>query len=131
MNTWFYKIKDKFKSNRELKALFILGVISLIHIIINIFVNEVEINPIDVVIRSQVIGIFGYIFGVQSKCEISYYDKDLQFFTAFLVAFLCLITLMVARWMGMTNSIPALSSLRDLMSTAIGFMIGQSKNDNV
>lgn len=127
MKNLFCKIKDKFNKSREIKALFILGLLCLGYVIVNIFIGNVQIDPIDVVIRSQLIGIFGFIFGVQTKCEIGYYDRDLQFIIAFAVALVCLISLIAARLMGFTYSVPNLAALRDLMAAATGFLIGQSK----
>lgn len=134
MKKFFLNFKEKLKTstNRELKALFLIGLFCLIQITFSILFNSTDNDSISTVIRSQLVFIFGYIFGLRAKVDCEYYDRNFQFYIAVFISIFCFFILITAYWIGvfvpassLSAPIRSLSAIRDLMVSSIGFIIGQ------
>lgn len=124
------KLKELFQNyeDKELIVLAILGFICLIHICFSLYFPAAKLGEIDTAIRSQLITIFGYIFGSQEALNRNIDNKCLQLMIASIVAFSCLIFLIAARWLNGDSSLEGLVIIRDLMVSSTGFIIGRIKN---
>lgn len=130
MKKIYRKLKEKVKNykEKEILVLFIIGVICLVQIATCILMNVNDTDGISIVIRSQLVGIFGYIFSVKIKSAQSYRSKEIQFHIAATVSISSLLILIFAYWFGVTEPVRSLGSVRDLLVSSICFIIGMSKN---
>lgn len=130
MKKIYGKLKEKLKNykEKEILVLFIIGIICLVQIATCILMNVNDTDGISIVIRSQLIGIFGYLFSVKIKSTQSYRAREVQFRIATTVAISSLLILIFAYWFGVTEPVRSLSSIRDLLVSSVCFIIGMSKD---
>lgn len=109
-------------------VLFIIGAICLTQIAVSILTNSNDTDGISIVIRSQLVGIFGYLFSVKIKSYQSYRAREIQFHIATITSITCLLILIFAYWYKVTEPVRSLGSIRDLLVSSICFIIGMSKD---
>lgn len=133
MKKIYRKLKEKISNykEKEILVLFIIGVICLVQIAICILTNAKDIDGISIVIRSQLVGIFGYLFSVKIKSTQSYRAREIQFRIATTVSIVSLFILIFAYWFRVTEPVRSLGSVRDLLVSSICFIIGMSKDTQV
>ncbi|EPY2276405.1 hypothetical protein ACXAT3_001119 [Clostridium sporogenes] len=125
------RVKRIYANNKELFILTILGFMCLIHIFLTVFFYKHYSsgkNTLDSVIRSQMSLIFGYIFGLQTMGNSNIANKNFQFVIASSVALISLTCLILARWFNALESTVAIASVRDMLVSSTGFIVGHSKN---
>lgn len=130
MKDLYGKVKEMVRNykHKEILVLFIIGFICLVQIAVCILMNANDTDGISIVIRSQLVGIFGYIFSVKIKSTQSYRAREIQFGIATTVSILSLLILIFAYWFGVTEPVRSLGSIRDLLVSSICFIIGMSKD---
>lgn len=130
MKKIYEKLKEKVKNykEKEILVLFIIGIICLVQIAICILMDASDIDGISIVIRSQLVGIFGYLFSVKIRSRQSYRAREIQFHIATIVAIVSLFILIFAYWFRVTEPVRSLGSIRDLLVSSVCFIIGMSKD---
>ena len=145
-------IDDWDKMNIATKSLVFVGMILFITcIFITIYSNgnEVALKSIEVVFRSSLASIFGFILSsnmrtskinkastqnniMRNECEeeiIEHNYKEgniIQIFIALTICVVSIITILTIYVLDITHNIVAITQLRDLMCSAIGFLLGES-----
>lgn len=130
MKKIYEKLKEKVKNykEKEILVLFIIGIICLVQIAICILMDANDIDGISIVIRSQLVGIFGYLFSVKIRSRQSYRAREIQFHIATIVAIVSLFILIFAYWFRVKEPVRSLGSIRDLLVSSVCFIIGMSKD---
>lgn len=130
MKNIYEKLKEKVKNykEKEILVLFIIGIICLVQIAICILMDANDIDGISIVIRSQLVGIFGYLFSVKIRSTQSYKAREIQFHIATIVAIVSLFILIFAYWFRVKEPVRSLGSIRDLLVSSVCFIIGMSKD---
>jgi len=145
-------IDDWDKMNIATKSLVFVGMILFItSIFITIYSkgNEVALKSIEVVFRSSLASVFGFILSsnmktskinkastqnniMRNECEeeiIEHNYKEgnmIQIFIALTICIVSIITILTIYVLDITHNIVAITQLRDLMCSAIGFLLGES-----
>lgn len=129
MKKIYEKLKEGIKNykEKEILVLFIIGIICLVQIAICILMNASDTDGISIVIRSQLVGIFGYLFSVKIKSTQGYRAREIQFRIATTISMSSLLILILAYWVGVTEPVRSLGSIRDLLVSSVCFIIGMSK----
>ena len=139
-------INDWDKMNIATKSLVFVGMILFItSIFITIYskVSEGALESIEVVFRSSLASVFGFILSsnmktskknniMRDECEKEIIENNykegnmIQIFIAFTVCIVSIITILIIYVLDITHNIAAIAQLRDGMCSAIGFLLGES-----
>jgi hypothetical protein len=145
-------VDDWDKMNIATKALVYVGMILFItSIFITIYSlgNVGMLKSIEVIFRSSLASVFGFILSsnmktskiekssiqnniMRNECEeeiIEHNYKEgniIQIFIALTICIVSIITILIIYALNITHNIAAISQLRDLMCSSIGFLLGES-----
>lgn len=129
MKAMMKKVSDYFKAiNLATKVLILIGIFCLLETAISIFYFADQSSPNAVAIRSVMSSIFGFIFGAQLTENSNINNRYIQTVTASSVAIICLLALTIAHFTGINQIGAASVEVRNLMFSAIGFLISRAKS---
>jgi cell division protein FtsL len=109
------------------RFLILLGLIALLHNAVTVFYNSHSTDPADVAIRSVMSSIFGFFFGTQAVNN-NHLNTQLQTIVAGNVALLTLLVVIASNWANVDHGSASIVELRNLMFSAVGFLLGRSDN---
>lgn len=145
-------VDDWGKLNLAAKSLVIIGIILFICVMIIALYGSVDegiAKSLEIVFRSSLASVFGFLLSSNMKrcndklkkeimrssyeCEderetYNYKDGNIvQIVIAISISIVSTIFILVIYLLNITHNVGALSQIRDLMCTSIGFLIGESK----
>jgi ABC-type cobalamin transport system permease subunit len=131
MKSFFSKFKKFYESiNLTTKSLIIIGLICLFETVITVFFDTHQTSPNDIAVRSVMSSIFGFIFGSQLSENSNMENRNIQTLIAFVVSMVCLITIIAGHWLHAKQDGAALVEIRNLLFSAVGFMLSRAKHPN-
>lgn len=141
--------------NLAAKALILIGIlifISVLFIAFNQNVSKDVYSAIEVIFRTSLASIFGFLLSSKLKnnndkdvlknnsitMDIEDCDEDregynfkegnsVQILIAFIICIVCIIAILFIYVLNLAQNIDAISQLRDLMCSSLGFILGESK----
>jgi hypothetical protein len=116
--------------NLATKSLIIIGLISLIETVLTVFFDTHQTSPNSIAIRSVMSSIFGFIFGSKLSENSNMENRCIQTQLAFAVAIICLITIIIGHWINVKQDGAALVEIRNLLFSAVGFLLSRAKNSD-
>ncbi|GFP75320.1 hypothetical protein [Clostridium fungisolvens] len=129
MKSLFTKFLKFYKNtNLATKALITIGMIALIETVLTVFLDTSQTSPNAIAIRSVMSSIFGFIFGSQLSENSNIENINIQTQIAILVALICLITSIIAHWLNVNQVGAASVEIRNLLFSAVGFLLSRAKH---
>lgn len=107
------------------KSLILLGVIGFIHIVVEFFLESKTSTESDLVIRSVVVSILGYLFG--SKVNVEYNNSQkISVVVAAILSALSMAILGVSEIFDISQKTQNATALRGVLASSVGFLISKS-----
>lgn len=107
------------------KVLIFLGTIAFIYISIMFFKGETKSSESDLIIRSIMVSIMGYLLG--SKVVIKYNNSErISIIVASFASIACMIILIISEFVDVNQKTQNAIALRGILSSGVGFLISKS-----
>lgn len=107
------------------KTLILIGLIGFFHIVIEFFLESKVSTESDLIIRSIVVSIMGYLFG--SKIIVQHNNSEkISVVMAALLSILSMLILSVSELFDVSQKTQNAIALRGVLSSSIGFLISKS-----
>jgi hypothetical protein len=131
MKLLFCKFVEFYKSiNLATKSLIIIGMVSLIETVLTVFLDIQQTSPNDIAIRSIMSSIFGFIFGSQLSENSNVGNRNIQTQISLIVSLMCLTTIILGHWLYVNQDGAAMVEIRNLLFSAVGFLLSRAKNSD-
>lgn len=108
------------------KTLIIIGLIGFFHIVIEFFLESKASTESDLVMRSILVSIMGYLFG--SKVIVQHNNSEkISVVVAALLSCLSIIILSVSELLDISQKTQNAIALRGVLASSVGFLISKSR----